>query len=243
MENKNYDLSKLTEPEIIEKIGNIKKEMEDTFDEVIELTKKGLINAIESIKKGVDQANFQDKKRLVGYLLFDEMVDSCFKGICPSILTNKSVIYPLTDVSINGYLLKKAFLIYKKTGCGDSVKNYHIAHERISKIFNCGGKINGTDIFIEDTNQINDIGASHFSSSRKRKAYWRYQTYPENYDSFFNYISAESFIKRLHGISLKEECTTEDVSNAKEILKKNYHIANPLDLFRLCVIKSKATRE
>ena len=98
------------------------------------------------------------------------------------------------------------------------------------------------NLFNQDSRQVyykTEKKSTFYQSARLRKAYWNYlKKYPNN-NEIEDYFFTCEFIDKIHGIYNKKSCTSKDFEKYKEILSENLHIANPLDLFRICIIRKK----
>ena len=146
-------------------------------------------------------------------------------------------------MSIEGYALQKAYpFIGGEIGINDK-ENYFKALDKINIVLNCKkkAKIN-SGLLNQDSRQVyykTEKRSTFYQSARLRKAYWKYlKEYPNN-DEIEDYFSTCEFIDKIHGIYNKKSCTSKDFEKYKEILSENLHIANPLDLFRICIIRKK----
>ena len=186
--------------------------------------------------------NFHTLKRNIGIAWFDRMLKDCRKGKCPRYFSN-DIFYALTDMSLEGYALQKAYpFIGGEDGINDK-NNYFKALDKIKIVLNCTKepKFN-INLFNQDSRQVyykTEKKSTFYQSARLRKAYWKYlKEYPNN-DEIEDYFSTCEFIDSIHGIYNKNRCTLEHVETYKKILSESFYIANPLDLYRLCIIRKK----
>jgi len=190
--------------------------------------------------------NLDDKyhmlKRNIGFAWFDRMLEGCRNENCPGFFSN-DIFYALTDISLEGYVLQKAYY-FSRAEVGISDKDrYFKALVRINNVLVCQKKTKlNINLFNQDSRQIyyrTGKKSTIYQSARLRKAYWSYlKNYPNN-DQIEDYFSTCEFIDKIHGIYNKKRCTSEDFEKYKELLSENHHIANPLDLYRFCVIRKK----
>ena len=87
--------------------------------------------------------NLNDKyhtlKRHIGFAWFDRMLKDCQKENCPSYFTD-DIIYALTDMSLEGYVLNKAYLLSgDKVGNNDK-ERYFKALGEINNVLVCKQK-------------------------------------------------------------------------------------------------------
>ena len=187
--------------------------------------------------------NFHTLKRNIGAAWFDRMLKDCQQGNCPRYFSN-DIFYSLTDMSLEGYALQKAYpFIGDEVGINDR-ENYFKALGKINTVLDCKKKTKiNFNLFNQDSRQVyykTEKKSTFYESARLRKAYWNYlKEYPNN-DEIEDYFFTCEFIDKIHRIYNKKRCTSQDVETYKEILSESLHIANPLDLFRLCIIRKKA---
>lgn len=183
-------------------------------------------------------------KRNIGFAWFDRMLKDCRNGNCP-IYFSDDIFYALTDVSIEGYILQKAYYFYiAGIGMNDQGR-YFKAMEEINTVLTCKKEAKLTiNLFNRDSKQVyyrTEKKSPLYQSVRLRKAYWNYlKAYPNN-DQIEDYFFTCDFIEKIHRIYNKKRCTSEDLEKYIETLSENRHIANPLDLYRLCIIRNKAS--
>ena len=187
--------------------------------------------------------NFHTLKRNIGVAWFDRMLEDCRQGNCPGYFSN-DIFYALTDMSLEGYALQKAYpFIGGEAGIVDR-ENYFKALDKINIVLNCKkkAKINSS-LLNQDSRQVyykTEKRSTFYQSARLRKAYWNYlKKYPNN-NEIEDYFSTCEFIDKIHGIYNKKKCTSEHVEIYMKILSERLYIANPLDLYRLCIIRKKA---
>jgi hypothetical protein len=187
--------------------------------------------------------NYHTLKRNLGFAWFDRMLGDCRQGNCPGYFSN-DIFYALTDMSLEGYVLQKAYH-FSDTGVGiNDNERYFKALGEINTVLACKKepKLN-INLFNQDSRQVyykTEKKSSFYQSARLRKAYWKYlKEYPNN-DEIEDYFSTCGFIDKVHGMYNKKRCTSQDVETYKKILSENLDIANPLDLYRLCIIRKKA---
>jgi len=184
--------------------------------------------------------NYHTLKRNISFAWFDRILRDCQKGNCPGYFSN-DIFYALTDISLEGYALQKAHH-FLGTEVG---KRYFKVVEKIKNILDCKKetKIN-INLFNQDSRQVyykTEKKSTFYQSARLRKAYWNYlKKYPNN-DEIEDYFFTCEFIDKAHRIYSKKRCTSADFEKYKEILLESLHIANPLDLFRLCIIRKKVS--
>ncbi|MBW2605225.1 MAG: hypothetical protein JRE28_13080 [Deltaproteobacteria bacterium] len=190
--------------------------------------------------------NLDDKyhtlKRNIGFAWFDRMLEDCRNGNCPGYFSD-DISYALTDISLEGYVLQKAYLFSgDEVGMNDK-ERYFKALGRINNVLVCKKetKLN-INSFSNDSRQVyykTEKTTTLYQSARLRKAYWSYlKNYPNNHQ-VEDYFSTCEFIDGIHRIYNKKRCISEDFETYKEILSENHHIANPLDLYRFCVVRKK----
>jgi len=181
-------------------------------------------------------------KRNIGFAWFDRMLEDCRNEKCPGYFSD-DIFYALTDISLEGYVLQKAYYFSgAEVGISDK-ERYFKALGRIDNILVCKKKTKlNINLFNHDSRQIyykTEKKSTFYQSARLRKAYWSYlKNYPNN-DQIEDYFSTCGFIDKIHRIYNKKKCTPEDFEKYKEILSENHHIANPLDLYRFCVVRKK----
>jgi len=181
-------------------------------------------------------------KRNIGFAWFDRMLEDCRNEKCPGYFSD-DIFYALTDISLEGYVLQKAYYFSgAEVGISDK-ERYFKALGRIDNVLVCKKKTKlNINLFNHDSRQIyykTEKKSTFYQSARLRKAYWSYlKNYPNN-DQIEDYFSTCGFIDKIHRIYNKKKCTSEDLEKYKEILSENHHIANPLDLYRFCVVRKK----
>ena len=195
----------------------------------------------KSFKDNLDD-KYHTLKRNIGFEWFDRMLGDCRKGNCPSYVTN-DVFYALTDMSLEGYVLQKAYLSTGTEAEMDDKERYFKALGKINNVLICKKETDlNVNLFNQDSRQVyykTEKTSTFYQSARLRKAYWKYlKGYPNN-DQIEDYFSTCEFIDKTHRIYNKKRCTSEDLGAYKEILSKNHDIANPLDLYRFCIIRKK----
>jgi hypothetical protein len=183
-----------------------------------------------------------DTKRVGSLLWFDKMLQDCKKNICPNQCFDPNILYALIDISIEGYTLEKLNEHPDTIISLDDNKVSEYANEITDIIFNCKNTPSfDREIFVIDSKEVtseNDCYTT-YHGSRNRKAYWTYlKGIPDNYH-YTDYCSACGFIEVIHHISNKESCKKSDLNAMKKILRTNPHIANPLDLYRFCIVREK----
>jgi hypothetical protein len=193
-----------------------------------------------------DAYNLDDKyhtlKRDVGFAWFDRMLEDCRNENCPGYFSD-DIFYALTDISLEGYVLQKAYLFSgDEVGINDK-ERYFKALGKINNVLGCKKetKLN-INLFNQDSRQVyykTEKTSTFYQSARLRKAYWSYlKNYPDNHQ-IEDYFSTCEFIDKIHRIYNKKRCASEDFEKYKEILSENHHVANPLDLYRFCVVRKK----
>jgi hypothetical protein len=187
--------------------------------------------------------NFHTLKRNLGVEWFDRMLGDCRQGHCPKYFSD-DIFYALTDMSLEGYALQKAYpFIGGEIGINDR-ENYFKALDKINMVLDCKKKPKlNINLFNQDSRQVyykTEKRSTFYQSARLRKAYWKYlKEYPNN-NEIDDYFFTCEFIDKIHGIYNKKKCASEHVETYKKILADSFHIANPLDLYRLCIIRKKA---
>ncbi len=181
-------------------------------------------------------------KRTIGFAWFDRMLKDCRKSNCPRYFSD-DIFYALTDMSLEGYVLQKAYHFSgAEVGISDQ-ERYFKALGKINTVLDCKKetKLN-INLFNQDSRQVyykTEKKSTFYQAARLRKAYWSYlKGYPNN-DQIEDYFFTCNFIDRAHRIYNKQRCTSEDFETYKELLSENRHIANPIDLYRLCIIRKK----
>jgi len=181
-------------------------------------------------------------KRNIGFAWFDRMLEDCRNEKCPGYFSD-DIFYALTDVSLEGYVLQKAYhLSNTEVGINDT-ERYFKALRKINNVLVCEKRPKfNINLFNRDSRQVyykTEKKSTFYQSVRLRKAYWNYlKEYPNN-NQIEDYFFTCDFIDRAHRIYNKQRCTSEDFETYRELLSENRHIANPLDLFRFCIIRKK----
>jgi len=183
-----------------------------------------------------------DEKRIESFFVFDQLLEFCNKGACPQAIFNSVSKHVLIDISLHGYINQRAYY-YAIDGIGDDdIDRYHMASNRINKVFRCKNLfLLEEGVFIEDAEEVNDIrkNAAAFHGVRNRKAYWRYLDGRPFNDAYEDYCKANEFIGEVNRVGARDKCTKTELRIMKELLLANQNIANPMDLFRYCWIRSK----
>jgi hypothetical protein len=181
-------------------------------------------------------------KRSIGFAWFDRMVEDCRNGNCPDYCSD-DIFYALTDLSIEGYVLQKAYLFSgAEIGVSDK-ERYFKALGRINTVLACKKETElNINLFNQDSRQVYFKAgktSTFYQSARLRKAYWSYlKNFPDN-DQIEDYFSTCGFIDKLHRIYNKKRCVSEDLEQYRQILSENHHIATPIDLYRFCIVRKK----
>jgi hypothetical protein len=230
-----------------EQIMETRIEIDKKYHEKMPLEKKTAFLFEFKNKSYTD--NLDDKyhvlKRNIGFAWFDRMLKDCREGNCPDYVTD-DIFYALTDMSIEGYVLHKAYLLSgDEVGINDK-ERYFKALGRINNVLICKKetKLNN-NLFNQDSRQVyykTEKTSTFYESARLRKAYWKYLKKNPNNDQIEDYFSTCEFIDKIHRIYNKKKCTSEDFETYKEILSENQDIANPLDLYRFCIVRNKASK-
>ena len=192
--------------------------------------------------------NLDDKyhslKRSIGFAWFDRMLKDCQKGNCPRYFSD-DIFYALTDLSLEGYVLQKAYH-FSNAGVGaNDQERYFKALGEIYKVLSCKKEVKLViNLFNQDSRQVyykTEKKSTLYQSVRLRKAYWNYLKEFPNNNEIEDYFFTCEFINKIHRIYNKKKCTSEDLQKYIETVSENRHIANPLDLYRLCIIRNKAS--
>ncbi len=219
-------------------------EIDKKYHEKMPLEKKTEI--LFGHRSQLNTHNLNDKyhtlKRNIGFAWFDRMLEDCRNENCPGYFSD-DIFYALTDMSLEGYVLQKAYLFSgDEVGINDK-ERYFKALGRIKNVLGCKKetKLN-INLFNQDSRQVyykTEKTSTFYQSARLRKAYWSYlKNYPNNHQ-IEDYFSTCEFIDKIHRIYNKKRCTSKDFEKYEEILSENHHIANPLDLYRFCVVRTK----
>jgi hypothetical protein len=219
-------------------------EIDKKYHEKMPLEKKTEI--LFGHRSQLNTHNLNDKyhtlKRNIGFAWFDRMLEDCRNENCPGYFSD-DIFYALTDMSLEGYVLQKAYLFSgDEVGINDK-ERYFEALGRIKNVLGCKKetKLN-INLFNQDSRQVyykTEKTSTFYQSARLRKAYWSYlKNYPNNHQ-IEDYFSTCEFIDKIHRIYNKKRCTSKDFEKYEEILSENHHIANPLDLYRFCVVRTK----
>jgi len=201
---------------------------------------------IENTRETCDDDGFHWAKRIMGFDCFDDLLEKCYQGVCPISELRPASIYMLTDISIEGFINIKAYLLGEEGIGNDHAHRYHMAEKKIKHVFKCQkdpGKI--SDVFKIDTNELmnKNVKPEAFHGARKRKAFWAYLTYRPHNTPQVDYLNSEKFIHEIHFLSNKNVCSTQEIETIKILIESNRHIANALDLYRYCYIKHKVLKK
>jgi len=201
---------------------------------------------IDNIHKEFDADYFHDNKRIKSHLLVDTLLDECHKGQCPDLTKELRVLYCLADISLDKYIHERAYYYYRAGIGQDDQDRYYMAANRLQKVIKCSNVPNLDGYLLDlDSKEITcgNEGQATYLGARRRKAFWMYLRYKPHNNYYTDYCGACWFIDKLHGISTKSKCNKYDRDTAIELLKNHFHIATPLDLYRLCIIRKKVTSE
>jgi hypothetical protein len=192
----------------------------------------------------LDDDRYHTLKRHIGFAWFDRMLKDCQEGNCPGYFSN-DIFYALTDMSLEGYVLQKAYLLAADEVGDSDIERYFRALEKIYNVLACKKKpALNINLFNQDSRQVyykTEKTSTLYQSARLRKAYWKYlRGYPNN-DQIEDYFSTCDFIEKIHRIYNKKRCSSQDLETYKEQLSENNGIANPLDLYRFCIVRKKQT--
>lgn len=198
---------------------------------------------VSKCRRNPNNCTGQINKRFAGFHIFNSLLKQCNQNICPKIKPIEELQYTLIDISLDGYINQNAYYEWKAGYGLDDDDRYFRGLNKINCVLNCTkAPIIEETIFKIDSDRIledSHSDKSFYSNARKRKAYWAFISKKKQSDHVADYYHADKFIKSLHKISLKDNTTTKDVELAKNILNKNRHISNALDLYRLCLIRKK----
>ena len=73
----------------------------------------------------------------------------------------------------------------------------------------------------------------------KTQSFLTYLKYAPFNNSHTDYCGASGFIEKGHSIFMNKNVSQNDFDGAKDLVKNNYHIANGMDLYRFCILRSK----
>jgi hypothetical protein len=192
---------------------------------------------LKGINQCLDNDYFHDKKRILSFEYFDKLIEGCQKNICPTI--DIDMWYHLIDISMENYINQRAYFYSIDNIGSDDNNRYYISNNRIEKIFNCERVTNlKKEIFNFDINQT-QRNLCISEGIRKRKAYWTYLKYKPDNNIGEDYFNACYFIEKIYIIYHKNTFLENDLNYTKNLLRRNLHIANGIDLFRFCIIKEK----
>lgn len=193
----------------------------------------------------LDWEDFQEEKRLSGFILFDTMLDYCNHSnqCCPYIILEPTVLYALIDISLDGYIQQKVNELSRERPGSTYKEILNTVKGRLETVLNCNkGCELSHRIFEIDTKEILELIDDNevtFFGARKRKAYWIFLKNYHSWTADQDWEKACRFIEIIHNIENKIVCTQKDAQDITKLLEDNFHIANPLDLYRLCHIRNK----
>jgi hypothetical protein len=107
----------------------------------------------KSYDKALDD-NYHTLKRNLGFAWFDRMLGDCQKGNCPRYFSD-DIFYALTDMSLEGYVLQKAYH-FSNAGVGiNDNERYFKALGKINTVLVCKKepKLN-INLFNQDSRQV-----------------------------------------------------------------------------------------
>jgi hypothetical protein len=219
------------------------------IDEMAKQTPQQYLNSLIETRNTRLKDDFHDTKRIGSFFWFDKLLSDCVSGCCPAGYFGSSLIYPLADISIDGYVMQKAYFLWEKDNEAKKLSDeerYFIADNHIKAVFNCTiPPALDAETFKLDTKELSstESNPTAYFGSRNRKAFWAYMRNGLT-DAYDNYCAATAFINFVHSISNNGPHTQQDFQTMRQFLQVNSHIANGIDLFRLCFIrKSICTME
>lgn len=211
------------------------------FDSIVDDFNVKLINIIDDLASDSEH----NSKRILSFKILDRIFNGCHEGKCHDIKEEnlKDIHNLLIDISADGYINERAYFYSKDEIGQDDFGRHCMAANRLNVIFSCKKIPNLNDsVFDYDTK---DLNVCHLENSKRRKAYWAFLKNSNCSSSVSNYESACYFVEKLRDLQNKIIDTSdsddkEEVLNElKELLSKNLHIANTIDIFRYCHLRGK----
>jgi tetratricopeptide (TPR) repeat protein len=183
----------------------------------------------------IDDIRYHETKRLHSFDRLNDILTKCSKGICPTI--NKEDQYYLVDISLDGFMLDRAYYFFVDDLYFDAQGRYLEAKKLIQNVLKCkkNPKFNDTTIasFELDYNQM----FHKEKSVKNRKAFWISQKYEfdNTHDQRKDYCGACGFVKTVIDVHKQRFPYTEN--QLRIFIDKNSHVANGMDLMRFCYIR------
>ncbi|MEW6349503.1 MAG: hypothetical protein AB1646_10615 [Thermodesulfobacteriota bacterium] len=203
---------------------------------------QGMETVVRKIEREYNLDSQHEIKRFESYLKFNLALEECRDGHCPSLSKDWRVIWFLSDISLDEYIRTRAFFYSKDNQGTDDDDRYERAAGLVETVFRCNKEpALETYLLFRDLMLIGrrKRRAVFFEAARRRKAYWMYMTYAPNNNPYTDYCGACRFIDDLDRLSAKKRCSRQDIDDAKKLLAEHRHIANALDLYRICAIRKK----
>lgn len=210
---------------------------DDTLEQLLYHKDKRIVDILTKIKsikmlKNIDI--FHNIKRNHAFNLYDNFLELCMNGICPSI--SKEHAYYLVDISSEGYITQRAYY-YSIDNIGIDDKDRLCIAQRKGMVSLACTKTPSLnkEVFEKDQDQIKN---HYYLNAVKRKAYWNMLSQKHKYADK-DYNSAVYFvdkIKNLYDTGVNEK-KYEAVQELKKLLVENLNIANALDMYKVCFLR------
>jgi hypothetical protein len=196
----------------------------------------GLVKQIlDATEQRVKDDACHDFKRRIGFEILDGLLRECSEGRCPNF--DPAYHKCLIDVSIEGYILKRAYYYSADEEEKSETDDYYRAVSRIRQVFSCPSMpMLSDELFEIDSNDLHD-NPEHHRGAERRKAFWRYLSrrdlaHNNNGDHRTDYCDSCGFLGVI-------------TSNDSDKLNKSFYedhidMVNGLDLFRFCIARAKS---
>jgi hypothetical protein len=182
-----------------------------------------------------------NKKRLESLILTDELFTNCINKNCKANCEEPTALWFMSDISIEGFIKAKAYTLTLDTGA-DEKQAYYEAENMVHTVFDCDkSTLLESEIVTTDVREITDYEhhKTQFLGARNRKAFWSYLKNEPMNDPASDYRGACGYIERTSSYFNLDNPSPEDVKEANQLILENKHLASPLDLMKLCLMRKR----
>lgn len=195
------------------------------------------LKEIEAIKLKTDADQFHSAKRVGSYIWTNSLVGDCASRNCPYRDLEPSLIYALADISIEQYVTTKAYYLAQEgESCNPDVAYYN-ALDRVESIFKCplSPKVR-SPLFDNDNKELTDTDGHfvQYTGARARRAFWLYLKHRPQNNPYIDYVATCAYIEKLTDLSTKQRPKNSDLEEMEKLIRSNYAIATPIDLYKYC---------
>lgn len=186
-----------------------------------------------------------ETKRTYSFHRLNEILSNCAKGICPTICETDQ--YHLIDISIDGFVLDRSYYFFTDGLYGGALEGHLKAKQLIKNVYDCPQtpNLDSTTIATFESDYLQLYEKER--SVKNRKAFWRSMKckYQSHHDPYQDYCKACEFIERMKWIHEDEDEDEDsfhqisDFDNLRAFIEEYSHIANGMDLLRLCYLRHK----